>query len=167
MSIEFEERQEIDPATPLSELAEMWKERRVEADDLLQEYNLAKAGAREAEEILSAKMDAQGVGSMKLADGYKVGTATTLKVNVNDIRQFMSWCEEEGVIDRYTSRTIKRGSKNDPGVTDLVKQALAAGKHPPPGLTYCQNIALRLYKPSNSVSFSDASKGVLERLKEK
>lgn len=168
MSVEFGD-DVISSEASLSELAERYKAAKVFVNDIKQELDDATRVLRSIEEVLVARMNAIGASRVRCSDGHKVGIASYFRVTVTDQREFMSWCEEEGVRDKYIVETVKRGSQKDPGVTALVREAVRLGKSVPPGLAYSTGFGLRLYKPkveSSDTRFDDVAKGVLERLRE-
>jgi len=168
MPIEFFEEPDVEEliSKPAKELAEYWKQLRLEKEGLEAEVAVLNEKIETVSNILSSKMDEEGITRMTTVDNHKVGTKRYFNVSVKSIKDFEVWCHENGVYDEYITPSVRKGSKGEPGVTELVKLAVKENTPIPPGLTFNQGTHLVLYKPKEEMMFTNAGTSLIEMLKQ-
>lgn len=147
--------------------------------ELKSQYTEVKRKREELRDELASQMDADGVSGYFGSGGEKVSVTHYYRVKVQDYSSFTRWLDEKGLKDVYTVERFRvaedRGT-GAPGLNNILGEARYLAQESgrdiqeflPPGLGYIVEVGLRITQPraGNSHAFNEASKSVIELLKE-
>lgn len=147
--------------------------------DLKMEYEAAKKKRVEARDNLARLMDSGGVSGYFGVAGEKVSITHYHRVKVVDYGALMRWMEETGVKAKYVVERFRLAQDKQtgaPGLRNILDEARYKSKESgqaveeflPPGMGHIVESGLRITQPkaTNDHAFDDASRSVVEMLKE-